>query len=343
MASLGRRLVLGCAILGLATGFVTSCSSESNDSPDTTTAANSAADGVTEYPLTLTTPYGETTLDAAPERIVTLGWGDETDALLALGIVPVASPLSSGGYDWVKPISDDLFEVDAYNLDFEELQELSPDLIVNLTDDISADYDRLSQIAPVLTYSSDQGTIRDWRESLELIGTTVDRENKADELIAEVDSKIAAAKDANPEFEGKTLTYAMDYGGDTGIWYQTFDGSAPQKLFQSLGFAAPADADDFSEGAQEVSNERLDVLDSDVILISAVREGNLDAFEKSAVFRELPGVKGGGYFPLVEPAENPQISWSIRSPSALNVPWVLDKLTPILQDATAGNGKKIDG
>ncbi len=50
------------------------------------------------FPVTIKHAFGETVIEKAPERIVTWGWGNH-DALLALGVVPVAmlSRRDSGG------------------------------------------------------------------------------------------------------------------------------------------------------------------------------------------------------------------------------------------------------
>jgi iron complex transport system substrate-binding protein len=50
------------------------------------------------YPVSFTHAFGETTLTAKPERIVTIGWMTQ-DAVLALGEVPVAIPEQMWGGD----------------------------------------------------------------------------------------------------------------------------------------------------------------------------------------------------------------------------------------------------
>ncbi|MGV8875425.1 MAG: iron-siderophore ABC transporter substrate-binding protein, partial [Rhodococcus sp. (in: high G+C Gram-positive bacteria)] len=55
----------------------------------TDTAAPVDAPTTGSFPLTVPHMYGDTTLDAVPERVATWGFGT-TDAVLALGVVPVA-------------------------------------------------------------------------------------------------------------------------------------------------------------------------------------------------------------------------------------------------------------
>ncbi|MCR6633555.1 hypothetical protein [Devosia sp.] len=57
-----------------------------------------------DFPITLEHAWGETTIDAAPKRIVTWGWGNE-DAVIALGVTPVGIPFHAygGGEDGIKP------------------------------------------------------------------------------------------------------------------------------------------------------------------------------------------------------------------------------------------------
>ena len=56
------------------------------------------------FPVTIPHAFGETTIEKLPERIVTWGWGNH-DALLSLGVVPVAQPFSTygGGDNGLRP------------------------------------------------------------------------------------------------------------------------------------------------------------------------------------------------------------------------------------------------
>src|SRR5687768_8955385 len=67
------------------------------------------------FPVTIKHALGETVIEKAPERIVTWGWGNH-DALLALGVVPVAMPFSTygGGDNGLHPwVEDRLAELGA--------------------------------------------------------------------------------------------------------------------------------------------------------------------------------------------------------------------------------------
>src|SRR5687768_11728995 len=60
------------------------------------------------FPVTIRHALGETVIAKRPERIVTWGWGNH-DALLALGVVPVAMPFSTygGGENGLHPWTEE--------------------------------------------------------------------------------------------------------------------------------------------------------------------------------------------------------------------------------------------
>ena len=99
----GRRGRLGAAALALLV-VVAACSSGDDDTDADTAASSDATSGAdpattaggsdgtadsAAFPVTIEHKYGETTIEAPPERVVSVGFADQ-DLLLALGIVPVA-------------------------------------------------------------------------------------------------------------------------------------------------------------------------------------------------------------------------------------------------------------
>ena len=102
-------IILGMAMLS---GVLAGCGSNGGDTVQNNTAAESEASAETvdpdtenteteseetQYPITISHAYGETVIESKPERIVTLGWGNQ-DTVLALGVVPVGVSAANYGY-----------------------------------------------------------------------------------------------------------------------------------------------------------------------------------------------------------------------------------------------------
>ena len=72
-------ICLSGVLLAFCALAATSCSSTSNGTPEsssvseTTSSLLPAAEGKTEYPLTLTSPYDESVIDKRPTRVATVG------------------------------------------------------------------------------------------------------------------------------------------------------------------------------------------------------------------------------------------------------------------------------
>lgn len=116
-------------------------------------------DGKTSaFPVTITQEVGDVTIEAEPERVVTLDF-PSTDAVMALGIIPVGmaelSYLPGGVQEWTKAAMGDAeparFKTDD-GFPFETIARLDPDAIVatNTWPLISENWDKLNAIAPVV-------------------------------------------------------------------------------------------------------------------------------------------------------------------------------------------------
>ena len=124
-----RRLRPVIPSLLVALLAATGCSGASGTSSTPATAA-------LVFPTTVTHEYGQTTLEEAPERVVSLGYTDQ-DAILALGTVPVAIREFTGNQpsatwpwaaDRLKGEQPAVLPADEVTPD--EIAALEPDLIV---------------------------------------------------------------------------------------------------------------------------------------------------------------------------------------------------------------------
>lgn len=133
---------------------------------------------------------GVTDIEGTPQRIVTLYQG-ANDTAVALGITPVGVVDS-----WVqKPmyhyLRDDLADVPHVGLEtqpnLEAIAQLQPDLIIANKARHEAVYDQLSQIAPTVA----EETVFDFKGTVRLMGEALNRQDDADQLLADWDQRVA--------------------------------------------------------------------------------------------------------------------------------------------------------
>jgi iron complex transport system substrate-binding protein len=264
-------------LAGLVAGALTlaACGSsgddESSDASPTPPAATRDA-----FPVTVEHKYGETTVDAAPERIVTVGLTDQ-DALLALGIVPVATTEWFGEHPGsIFPWAQDELEAlgaeppesvggsDAVN--HEAIAAQRPDLILALYAGLTQeDYDKLSAIAPTVAQPGEHIDFGiPWEQLTRTVGQVVGQADKAEDLIDGVEAAFDEAVEAHPEFEGASGLVATPYEGI--FLYGPTDPRG--QLLTRLGFELPEDLAETTgdEFGGNLSEEHAEMLDVDAIV-----------------------------------------------------------------------------
>jgi iron complex transport system substrate-binding protein len=301
-----------------------------------------AAEGVTEYPLTIETWAGETTVEERPERIAVIGFSTNLDFLEILDVTPVYTITEESEWAWRDPewlasieTTDTATRRDPTN--FEGIAATEPDLIVALNYLFEqADFDRLSAIAPVLEYEEQLGDQADWRAGQQLVGDVLDLGGAATAAIEEADAAIAATAEAHPEFAGRTATIATDYGAQYDFEYYTPTGGTAEGVMLDLGFAPNPLAADFVDDPV-ISNENLARLDGDVLVVIYADEATREAREAQPLFQAIPAVADGRLSSLASPSETStqlvtadgetveNATWVLRrGASALSLPWAVD-------------------
>jgi iron complex transport system substrate-binding protein len=301
-------------------------------------SASEAASGA--FPVTIEHRYGETTVASEPERVVSVGFTDQ-DPLLALGIVPV------GIRDWygdqpnaVWPWAQDLLAgeepevLSAEEINAEAIAALDPDLIVGVSSGMTEEeYDTLSQIAPTLAQSGDYVDYgMPWQEGTRMIGEAVGRPDEAEAMIADVEGQQAAARSANPEFEGAeaTVSYVMD---ETNIGaYSPED--ARSRLLTDLGMVIPEEIADLAgdQFYSQFSKERIGLLDRDLIVWIAGESGVEDRIRQDPLHGQLRAAAEGREVFLTQ-MEGGAASFS----SVISLPYLLETLVPRMAAAIDGD------
>lgn len=337
---LGLAALATAALLALA-GCAPTDAPEPSDTP--TSSLLPAAEGTTEYPLTLVTPFGETVLEERPERIAVVGLSPNVDALQALGVTPVYT-VGDGepafewrDADWLSGIElvDTATRSDPTN--YEGIASTEPDLIIatNWIFD-EEEYAKLSAIAPVLDNEElIDGDKVEWQQTQRLIGEVLDLRERADQLVNEAEDAIAAVAASHPEFDGKTVTIFTDYGEEYGISYYTVAGGTAESVLLDLGFAPNPTAEQFVND-ETVSEENQQLLDADVLVGLYFEPSVREAREAQPLFQAIPAVAEGRYVSLTstedytklvtaDGTETGYLIWVLRrGSSVVTLPWAAE-------------------
>lgn len=321
---------VACALIVLlpltACGNADSGSSESAPSPQ-------AADGA--FPVTIEHEFGSTTIEEEPERVVTLGVTD-ADAVLALDLVPVGNTGYTFYESGLGPWTDDLVggaELTRIDSDsepnIEQIANLAPDLIIGVSagfDD--AVYEDLSQIAPVVARPAGVAAYTVPRdEATEIIATALGRPEEGVTLNEATDELLEQARADYPEFEGLTGTAVLPYDGKYGAY---LPGDARGRFLMSLGFDIPEAITERDSGGDffvELSTERVDLLDGDLLLVMSDDE-DFDITEGSSVFDTLDVVREDAVVTTTLDERG-----AVTYNSVLSVPYALDHLVPRIGEA----------
>jgi iron complex transport system substrate-binding protein len=304
----------------------------SGEAPPTAPASPTGA-----FPVTIDHVFGSTTIERAPERVVTLGVTD-ADPVLALGITPVAVT----GYSYypetgLGPWAQELVRgpqpvrlASDSTPDIEQIALLEPDLIIGVSAGFDqAVYDRLSSLAPTIARPAGVAAYTVPRdEATRMIAAALGRAEEGDELIRRADEAFAAAVAAHPEFQGRTGAVVLPYDGIYGAY---FPGDARGQVMAELGFVVPAGLAARDTGERffaEVSREQLGILDGDVLVVLADAPAAGAFIDGDQILQGLPVVANGG---MIVPDTDTR--GAVTSNSVISVPYALDRLVPALAEA----------
>lgn len=305
---------------------------------DTGTATENAA-----FPVTIEHKYGETTIESEPERVVSVGF-NEQDTLLALDVTPVAvrdwfGDKPHATWEWAQDELDDAEPtvLAVGELDLERIAAEDPDLILGIFSGITEDqYDRLSQIAPVVAQPDDYVDFGvPWQEQTRIISRAVGREDRAGELISDLESRLESVREEHSEFEGATGMVGFLGGGDAN--YHLYGPQDLRSRFMSaLGFEIPDEVAEFvgDEFSAPVSRERLSLADTDVMVWVVNDPEGREQLANEDLYQNLD-VAQEGRDVFLEP--NGQLAGAMSFSTVLSLPYLLDNFVPTLETAIDGD------
>jgi len=297
------------------------------------------------FPVQIEHKFGVTVIPEEPKRVVTVGFSEQ-DPVLALDVKPVAVREWFGGYPYaVWPWAQDalgdatpeVLVMPFGELDFEKIAALRPDLIVATHSGITErEYTTLSRIAPTLAQPGEYPDFGvPWQVQTRLIGRALGREELAEQRVAEVEAKIAAARAAHPEFEGATVAWAHPAG--QGQYWIVGPNTPPMRFLAALGLELPPALASLigDRDSGQISGEQIALLDVDVLIFQASSEAERQALEQSPLFRNLRVAREGRT--IFFGGSTDVLYGALSFSTVLSLPYAVDHLVPLLAAAIDGD------
>ncbi len=327
------------AVLLLAALTASACGSEKESSGGGTSAAAKAEPSA--FPGTIEHKYGSTTIERPPKRVVVIGLREQ-DALLALGVVPVATTEWYGKkpgaiFEWAR---DELGDAerpvvldDTNGVQLEKVAAQRPDLIIAVYSGLKkGEYDQLSKMAPVVAQPEgepDWGS--SWQEETLITGKAIGRPEAARELVAKTEKLVADTAAEHPEFKGQTAANVSDYQGV--FVYGRYD--VRTRMLEDLGFEFPDELSKATKGSfgGQLPEEKLDLLDVGALLWFA-DPGPAAELGRNSVYGKL-AVHTEGRDVFI--SEKDRVYDATSFVTVLSMPTLMDELVPRLARAADGD------
>ena len=163
-----------------------------------------------------------------------------------------------------------------------------------------------------------------------MTGTALGKDAEAEALLADIDARFAEEAAEHPQLAGKSVAMVWDAGG-TFYVYKSADPRVEATL--ALGLTSAPAVDALANGDETfyytLSYEKLDQLESDILVSFADDRKLSEAFLDSPQGRTMAQVRDGRVAPVVGKA----FIAAVSPPTALSLTWGLDDYTEILAKA----------
>lgn len=331
---------LAAALTALCLVLVAACESSAGSGATAPSGSAAGADrtgspGSSGFPVTIKHAFGSTTISREPKRVVTWGFGS-TDAVLALGVVPVAIPQQTYGGDkqgllpWIK---DKLRSMGAKTptmlpnpsgsdtVPYEEIAAARPDVILaNYSGITRQQYDTLTKIAPTVAYP-DKPWSTPWQQVVKTTGQALGKSAAAEKLITDTKAEVARKAAQYPKLKGRTVAAVWDVGG-TFYVYRKADSRV--QFLTDLGLVSAPSVEKLANGGSSfyytLSYEKTSQLTSDILVVYSDDQKGIDTFLGKPYARSMAQVRAGHVAPVV----GPEFVAAVSPPTVLSLPWGID-------------------
>ena len=283
-----RRRMLPTTAVAVVALALSACG---GDEPDGGSATTSDAAG---QELAVSTQYGDVTVPADPERVVTLA-ESALDVALSVGVTPVGTTASRGGDKAPAYLGEDAAEIPVVATvaepNLEAILEADPDVILAAQGLEQEQYDALTAIAPtVVPEVPGRG---DWEAPLHTYAEALGADDELTEQLDAIADRAAALKD-DGALEGSAAVVRWMANGPVLM----NSGHMPGSLLAAAGATSLKAADDLGQRphSDPLSLENLDQVDADRLFLAAFGADGGSALEAAGTqpaFTRLKAVAAG--------------------------------------------------
>jgi iron complex transport system substrate-binding protein len=238
------------------------------------------------------------------DSVVVLEGRRDLDIVLSLGlplvgfpyegpdsVMELEAPLAAATAAAMDDGAEELFLADEINL--EAIAEVAPSIIVSRVGDVEPIIDELTAIAPVIAVNSNDGDT--WQNDLLTVAEATGVDDRADEVIAEYDARLAEIASTYAEQIAATTVAVVSYES-TGTLVQS--ARLPALVLEKLGAQfSVAMTDAFEAESQDVEYGAEQTLaahgDAEAILALADTSGEWGSAQSDALWQQLPAVQSG--------------------------------------------------
>ena len=295
------------------------------------------------FPVVIQSPLGTATIDAPPQRVVTLGVGAD-DIAISLGVVPVGVSRAEWGGDedgywpWVRdaleaqetPLPTTITQYP--ELDVEALLALEPDVILAPSSGVpDAIYALLSPLVPIVAYP-ERPYLTSVDEQIERIAKALGVPQKGAALMRDLDSSLRSAGESYPSLADTTFAYVRPDPASGNVSVYLADDPRVGTL-TSLGLNLSPMVEGLSPSGNHFAHylgfEHLPMLeDVDLVVSWYHSEEQRDRVAELPLFASLPAISDGRYLALTD---QPLIVASSAG-SPLAAQWMIERLLPRLAE-----------
>lgn len=287
-----KQIIFAISSIFILISFGCSSETENTEEPSTT---NEDAISITDF------SDRTVTFDDTPSNIVSLGNG-ETDIIYALGDEVVGRPTGEA----VVEDSKDALEVGStHSVDQEKITSLEPDVVLGNHPMNMNDVQSIEDIGAEMVLTS-ANSVDDIKSQITLFGTLLNKEEKAEAILSEIDGKI---KEIQPDQTDDLPRVLLVYGAPGTNMAALPNSLSGHMLELAGGENIASDYPSLEEYPQyaQLNTERIIESNPQIILLMShgnpeeVKDSFIKEMEKTAGWRELDAVKDDRFFIL--PAE----------------------------------------